>query len=524
LYGQSVKIVVDALVSAGLIALIVLERSLADEPSSWWAVAVAVPLIVAVIVVGRRWPLVGLYGAAATSLGYALWDAYRPGGTLLAYLPVTVVASYLVGRRMASARPVLLSFGAMAIAGILLTIAFGLLTQRPTIVTTGGLPGFVSSLIIMSFLLIVPWLVGRYRLQREALITAGWERVRELELRQQAIADRERLAERTRIAEDVHDSLGHELSLIALRAGALEIAPDLPERHQRAATELRLAAAAATEQLRTVIGVLREESAGAPTIPVKETVADLVERATASGMAVALTVTGEAPAVGPVVDRAGYRVVQESLTNAAKHAPGEPVTVRLDHGADATTITISNALTTTPAQRGRGLIGLRERVRLAGGSLTAGPDGDRFTVTARLPYEESGARPAVEEPVPYAETTQRKLRRQLAATVFVPVAIGVAVAVVVLGGYLVFTYNSVLAPAAYAGLAVGQDRASVEALLPRLQMVDPPNKDRPAGYPGADCRFYRTSAALDDETAYRLCFVGGRLVTLDRIGNETRVR
>lgn len=515
---------VDGLVSAVLIALIVLERALVDEPSSWWAVAMAVPLIVSVIFVGRRWPLVALYGAAAISLGYALWDAYRPGGTLLAYLPVTVVASYLVGRRMESARPALLSFGALGIAGVLLTVGFGLLTKRPTIVTTGGLPGFVSSLVIMSFLVVVPWLVGRYRRQREALITAGWEHARELELRQRAIADRERLAERTRIAEDVHDSLGHELSLIALRAGALEIAPDLAAHHQRAAAELRLAAAAATEQLRTVIGVLREESAGAPMVPVRESIADLVERATSSGMTVDLEVIGAPPAIGPVVDRAGYRVVQESLTNAAKHAPGEAVSVRLDHGTDALTITIANALATVPGRRGRGLIGLRERVRLAGGSLTAGPDGDHFRVLARLPYEDSGVRPEVDDPVPYAETTQRKLRRQLAATVFIPVAIGVALTVAVLGGYLVFTYNSVLAPRAYAGLAIGQDRGSVEALLPRLQMVDPPRKENPAGYPAADCRYYRTSADLDDDTAYRLCFAGGRLVTRDRLGNETRVR
>ncbi|WP_163505916.1 sensor histidine kinase [Fodinicola acaciae] len=517
------EIVVDAAICAALIVLIVLEQALVDEPPlAWLAVALAAPLIVAVIVVGRRWPLAGLYAAAAVSLGYALWDAYRPGGTLLGYLPVTVVASYLVGRRMESARPALLSFAAMAVAGILITTGFGLLARRPTMVTNGGLSGWVSSLVIMSFLLVVPWLVGRYRRQQEALIASGWQRARELELRQRAIADRERLAERTRIAEDVHDSLGHELSLIALRAGALEIAPDLAAHHQQAATELRLAAAAATEQLRTVIGVLREETAGAPTVPVRETIADLVERATASGMTVELEIVGERPPVRPVVDRAAYRVVQESLTNAAKHAPGAPVSVRLDHGGDATTVTVTNVLKTLPVKEGgRGLIGLQERVRFAGGSLTAGPDGGEFVVTARLPYEQSGVRPVVEEPVPYAETTQRRLRRQLAATVFIPVTIGAAVAVVVLGGYLVFTFNSVLAPDAYAGLAVGEDRASVSEVLPPLQMVDPPRTDKPAGYPDADCRYYRTSANLSVDAAYRLCFVGDRLVTLDRLGHET---
>src|SRR3954471_20518274 len=120
-----------------------------------------------------------------------------------------------------------------------------------------------------------------------------------------------RLRERSRIAEDMRDSVGHELSLIALRAAALEVDDDLPERHRAAATELRQAAATATERLGEIIGVLRDGGSAAPTLPAHE----LVDRAAASGLEVRLVQEGRAE-LSPMVDRAVHRVVQEALTNA----------------------------------------------------------------------------------------------------------------------------------------------------------------------------------------------------------------
>src|SRR5688500_17952609 len=104
-----------------------------------------------------------------------------------------------------------------------------------------------------------PWLVGRYRRQQRALVAAGWEQAEQLEREQRMLAREVRLRERARIAEDMHDSLGHELSLLALRAGALELSADLDERTRAVAGQLRAGAAAATGQLRDIIDVLRDD-------------------------------------------------------------------------------------------------------------------------------------------------------------------------------------------------------------------------------------------------------------------------
>ncbi|MGH3928880.1 MAG: histidine kinase, partial [Pseudonocardiaceae bacterium] len=110
------------------------------------------------------------------------------------------------------------------------------------------------------------------------LVSAGWERAERMEREQQMIVDQARLRERARIAQDMHDSLGHELSLIALRAGALELDPDLDERHRAAAAELRGSASTATERLGEIIGVLREENTDPPMQPSGESIVELVDR------------------------------------------------------------------------------------------------------------------------------------------------------------------------------------------------------------------------------------------------------
>nr|BFE87456.1 hypothetical protein GCM10020093_100570 [Planobispora longispora] len=256
---------------------------------------------------------------------------------------------------------------------------------------------------------VLPWSAGLAVRQRAE------SRARE----QGLVAAQARLRERNRIAQDMHDSIGHDLALIALRAAALEMAPDLDERHRKAAGELRGAAAESTERLRRVIGVLREADEGdggagaAPLTPPQESVAEIVERARDSGLEVELR--GD----GGLRDRTACRVVQEALTNAAKHAPGAPVTVevldgagkpdgagRSDDAGEITVIVRNRVPDVSPARSrggGLGLIGLRERVRLAGGAFEAarGPEG--FLVLARFPVE--AAEPSREVPAePSRET------------------------------------------------------------------------------------------------------------------------
>jgi signal transduction histidine kinase len=180
---------------------------------------------------------------------------------------------------------------------------------------------------------------------------------------------RGRLRERARIAADMHDSLGHELTLIAVRAGVLQVSGGLDEQHRKAVGELRESAAAATERLREIIGVLR----GSP-----ETIAGLIARSEASGMIIKATVEDVAPEFEPVA----YRVVQEALTNAAKHAPGATVVVEVAR----TGVSVINEPPAGPspglASGGNGLAGLSDRVRQAGGDFQAGPRDGGFAVTA----------------------------------------------------------------------------------------------------------------------------------------------
>lgn len=143
----------------------------------------------------------------------------------------------------------------------------------------------------------------------------------------------------------MHDSLGHDLSLIAVRAAALQVAPGMDDAARGSAAELRQAAADATERLREILGVLRQDAAEtAPT-----SVTDLVERATASGIPVHLHRHGtpDPPPLPPLTASAVHRVIQEAITNAAKHAPGNTVTVTLTTESDEVTVAVADTSTET---------------------------------------------------------------------------------------------------------------------------------------------------------------------------------
>ncbi|GAA3921157.1 sensor histidine kinase [Actinoplanes auranticolor] len=221
------------------------------------------------------------------------------------------------------------------------------------------------------------------------------EHTARLEAEQHLREDQARLTERARIAREMHDVLAHRMSLVSLHAGALEVRTDArPEEVAIAAGAIRASAHEALEELRGVIGVLREGAAGRPEPP-QPGLADLpglVDSARAMGMTVHYTCA--VPEGGPsvVLGRTAYRIVQEGLTNARKHAPGSAVRVQLDGepGAELR-IRIANP-GPAPAARpdvpgaGMGLVGIGERVALAGGHVRYGPLGDDFLLDARLPW------------------------------------------------------------------------------------------------------------------------------------------
>ncbi|MFI7697439.1 sensor histidine kinase [Nonomuraea sp. NPDC049480] len=328
-----------------------------------------VALCAVAVVVGRRWPLAAVMlllplgpwrfteGFATVDLTWLLPRRNVKILPLLATSPFIMWYAYLTGRRMVRTWPAAAVFCVITGFGVGTVLAMG-----------GDLALWVSMVSALIGTYLVPYLLG---LLRRRLL----QQRRQARLSAEAQA---RLRERARIARDMHDSLGHDLALIAVRAAGLELAPGLDPGHVRAAGELRLAAADATERLRQIIGLLRDDSDGAPLAPVDEDVAELVRRAAASGMAIALDL-----AEGPVPGLA-RAVVQEGLTNAAKHAPGSAVRVSVTPHR----VSVRNGPPRSrPLARsgGLGLAGLRERVRLAGGTLTAGSMGDGFELAVDLP-------------------------------------------------------------------------------------------------------------------------------------------
>ncbi|MEU7906767.1 histidine kinase [Actinoplanes sp. NPDC049118] len=215
------------------------------------------------------------------------------------------------------------------------------------------------------------------------------------ELRAAAEARSRRLAERNRLARELHDSVGHALTVTTLQAGAArELFDADPEFARRALAAIEEAGRTAMDDLDYVLGVLRErERERGPAGPLRpqRTLADLDRLradARAGGLPVRLEVTGPVPAVPAAVSREGYRIVQEGLTNAARHAGRVPVTLRVDVAHGALAIEIVNPVAAeapTGGGRGRGLDGMRERVGLLRGRLDVGRAGGTWRVAAWLP-------------------------------------------------------------------------------------------------------------------------------------------
>jgi signal transduction histidine kinase len=238
------------------------------------------------------------------------------------------------------------------------------------------------------------------RAQRD-LVRSLRERAARLQSEQRLKVEQAREAERLRIAREMHDVLAHRVSLLSLHAGALEFRPDAsPEEIAEAAGVIRGTAHAALEDLRDVIGVLRdgsEDGTPEPPQPTLDQIPELVEESRAAGMRVRSRIEMPAAPLPAALGRTAYRVVQEGLTNARKHAPGAAVDV-------AVSATLIEGMVVEVVSRrpvgvgvaaagepmpgaGTGLVGLAERVALAGGELRHGPDamGD-FVLRATIPW------------------------------------------------------------------------------------------------------------------------------------------
>ncbi len=228
---------------------------------------------------------------------------------------------------------------------------------------------------------------GAYGRTRDALVQEWRARARAAERDQARRVDEARAAERTRIAREMHDTLAHRLTLLATTAGALEYRADLsPEQVSAAAGVVRQSAGEALEELRTVIGVLREGPDELRPTPGLGDLAALVDQERAAGAWVLLAV----PDIDPpaAVGLAVYRTCQEGLTNARRHAPGAPVevTVSVDDGLRVQVVNGAGEPGTGPGS-GTGLVGLTERLALLGGTLRTDARPDGFVLDAWIPWE-----------------------------------------------------------------------------------------------------------------------------------------
>ncbi|TCK24978.1 sensor histidine kinase [Pseudonocardia endophytica] len=198
-----------------------------------------------------------------------------------------------------------------------------------------------------------------------------------------------RQAERARIARELHDSVGHALTVTTLQAGAAsELLDSDPAFARRALAAIEETGRRALDDLDHVLGVLREDDGAVEAPRDLDALDTLVDGARTAGVEVEVYRDGELAGLPAVVSREGYRLVQEALTNALRHAGPVPVTVRLSAARTGLELTVDNPLPsdgTRTGRGGRGLRGMAERAALLGGQLTAGPDDGVWRLAARLP-------------------------------------------------------------------------------------------------------------------------------------------
>jgi len=329
-------------------------------------------------------------GIAAVVLAPSLLGLSRPRFRLvLGALPAMAAALVLVGNDSASAALLAVYFLAGE-AGYLgegwggftvLLLAVAAMSGHAVHDAVDHLPtGWYLSALGSLFI----WGLGR--LSRRQRVTVDALRQAQAELSEQAANQ-----ERQRIARDIHDLVAHSLSVTMLHLTAARLTLDRdPERARAALNEAERIGRQSMAEIRRTVGLLPRSSGSAVApVPGAADLDDLVEGFRRAGMDVTLDVAGSPDRIPAPTGLSVYRIVQEALTNAARHAPGEATSVMIAVDGRAVDVCVDNPL---PRRRprsdgdgGQGLAGMAERAGSAGGQLTAGPTGDHWAVSARLP-------------------------------------------------------------------------------------------------------------------------------------------
>lgn len=330
--------------------------------------------------------LAALSGVAAAYAHRYTWPVLvmAIAGWFLAGLwPAIFVASWCVGLRLRRAWAIV-----YLVAGVLLT-------SIPVYVAATRVPWpkFAAAYYAAAFnivLVVLPVLLGRMYRTRTQMMKDLTFRALTAERNQKAREDNARADERVAIAREMHDIVAHRVALITLHAGAMQLSAPSPDTAKHAALIRTLGRQAMTE-LRQMLSVLRAD--GSASLTPQPSAADidrLVGETKDAGLTAVLHRTGDPRPLPPAIELTVYRVIQEALTNIAKHAGTPPTTVNLHYGESQLDITVSNGPATGPSAEmpsgGLGLIGLSERITHMRGTLTTGPREDGgYTLHAALP-------------------------------------------------------------------------------------------------------------------------------------------
>ena len=366
-------------VATGLIQVFGTRAALPESTELWGPAYVLLLLGPFALLFRRKWPVVSYGVTVAATVAYALLP-YPRGPFFVA----AVAGLFAVGRRGWPGPS-----GVFGLLGYLVYVLAGHLVPPDRNLYT---PGVVQAILVAVVILVLHMLAEANRMrveffQQQARVRAEQTRARAEQERRQASE------ERLRIARELHDVLGHHLSLINVQAGVgLHLMDTKPEQARTSLAAIKEASAEALREVRSVLGALHtEDEDAAPRTPAPSLsrVSTLVEDA---GLPVGLEVRGEARPLPAEVDRAGFRIVQEALTNVRRHAgPGATASVLIEYGEELTIRVQDDGAGATEgaASDGTGIPGMRERAVALGGTLVAGPIGGRgWRVVATLPVKE----------------------------------------------------------------------------------------------------------------------------------------
>jgi signal transduction histidine kinase len=325
----------------------------------------------------RNWyPVAVLLVVAATTVPY-VWLGY-PGGFYTIAVAFAIWAAVAAGHRLVAAA---VGIGLVAaMAGAVVVVASGHVGDADAPIWFGGW-------LVASFVL------GEVSRSRREYLEQVEQRAIDAERTRDEEARRRAGEERMRIARELHDVLAHNISMINVQAGvAIHLLDRQPEQARTALIAINDASKDALRELRATLGVLRGVDEADPRAPAPglARLDDLVASASGAGLEVTVATTGQPRDLPSAADLAAYRIVQESLTNVARHAGAERVSISIDYDTTAVEVTIDDdGVGLAPGDvlpAGNGLTGMRERAAAAGGELEAGPRPEGgFRVRARLP-------------------------------------------------------------------------------------------------------------------------------------------